>query len=186
MKTSRQQQASGSQGLYNPIGLVAASLIFTPLLGALFQAKNWEVLNKPDEARASRAWVRTSLWLIFMFIAAQALFANEPAAAYMTPYFLFVLWGSWALLSGLRQVRYAKETGEFDRRPKAPFGRVFTLGLGGYVIYFMVSLSIGLIFDAVGVTTHSPKSDVAVTISVPEGASEPVVVEAPIEPAKTE
>lgn len=186
MKTNKQQRTNNSTALYNPIGLVAASLIFTPLLGALFQARNWEVLKKSDEARASRTWVRASLWLIVMFIAAQALFANEPVMTYMTPYFLFVLWGSWALLSGWRQVRYAKETGEFERRPKAPFGRVFTLGLGGYVIYFMVSLSLGLIFDALGVTTHAPSGDVAVTISVPEGATEPVVVEKPIDPTKTE
>jgi hypothetical protein len=42
--------------LWNPGAAAALSLLFTPLFGALVQAKNWETLGQLEEADRSKNW----------------------------------------------------------------------------------------------------------------------------------
>ena len=80
--------------LYNPKLVCACALLFTPIFGALLQARNWEEMGIPENARASRVWVRSTVWLIVVYLVLQALFRNEEIANWLGPYFLIVLWGS--------------------------------------------------------------------------------------------
>ena len=60
--------------LYNPKLVCACALLFTPIFGALLQARNWEEMGIPENARASRVWVRSTVWLIVVYLVLQALF----------------------------------------------------------------------------------------------------------------
>ena len=66
--------------LYNPKLVCACALLFTPIFGALLQARNWEEMGIPENARASRVWVRSTVWLIVVYLVLQALFRNEEIA----------------------------------------------------------------------------------------------------------
>ena len=58
--------------LYNPKLVCACALLFTPIFGALLQARNWEEMGIPENARASRVWVRSTVWLIVVYLVLQA------------------------------------------------------------------------------------------------------------------
>ena len=96
--------------LYNPKLVCACALLFTPIFGALLQARNWEEMGIPENARASRVWVRSTVWLIVVYLVLQALFRNEEIANWLGPYFLIVLWGSWMLTNGWRQLAFVNQT----------------------------------------------------------------------------
>ena len=164
--------------LFEPKWVCAASLLFTPIYGGLLQARNWDSLGNPDEARASRHWVRMSIWLVVLYFVMQVLFRNEPVMTYAGPYFLFVLWAAWMLTSGMRQLRYVKtQVPEYER---LPFGRTMSMGVLGWVLYGMISATITLAlvltgFEPLEVAGTAGTSETGVVISREPGAEEPVV-----------
>ena len=81
--------------LFNPKLVCALSLLFTPIFGAALQARNWTELGKTHEAAASRFWVRSTVWLLILFVVVQTLFRNEEIMSWFGPYFLVVLWGAY-------------------------------------------------------------------------------------------
>ena len=129
--------------LYNPKLVCAAALLFTPIFGAALQAKNWMALGEPDNARASRMWIRSSLWLIVMYLVVQTLFRNEPVMDWLGPYFLVVLWGAWMLTSGWQQLVVISRTigKNYD---SLPMGRAIILGAAGWLAYGLITVTITL------------------------------------------
>ncbi len=172
--------------LFEPKWVCAAALLFTPIYGGLLQAKNWEALGIPDEARASRHWIRTTLWLIALYLVLQVLFREEPLMNYAGPYFLIVLWGSWMLTSGARQLVHMKRLKPpYSRRP---FGRTVTLGVVGWLLYLFVALAVALAVELTGFqgipSETSGGSAPAVVIQKPEGSDKVIVREATEEEAR--
>ncbi len=173
--------------LFEPKWVCAASLLFTPIYGGLLQARNWDSLGNPDEARASRHWVRMSIWLVVLYFVMQVLFRNEPVMTYAGPYFLFVLWAAWMLTSGMRQLRYVKtQVPEYER---LPFGRTMSMGVLGWVLYGMISATITLAlvltgFEPLEVAGTAGTSETGVVISREPGTEEPVV--RPMTPEESE
>ena len=92
--------AANRPALYNPTAACVLALLFTPIFGALLQARNWDALGEHGRARASRMWVRTTLWLLFVFVIMQAVFQNEPFMQFGGLYFLVVTWASWMVTTG--------------------------------------------------------------------------------------
>lgn len=170
--------------LYNPTVVLFASLLFTPVFGGLLQAQNWEALGQADRARASRFWVRTSLWLIALYLGMQLVFRNEPIINYLGPYFLLVLWGSWVVTGAWKQLGYFRDHVPTDY-PKRPLGRPLLLGGFGWLLYFMISVTMALGLYVFGLDTKptlGSEESTGVIISIPEGATEPVVKPLPPKP----
>ena len=149
--------------LFNPKLVCALSLLFTPIFGAALQARNWTELGKTHEAAASRFWVRSTVWLLILFVVVQTLFRNEEIMSWFGPYFLVVLWGAWMLTSGWKQLNYvAKNVGKFYE-PR-PIGKAITIG----------------------VAKKDVEKSPGVVIRVPKGSTEAIVEPLPPEAAQTD
>lgn len=171
--------------LYNPKLVCAAALLFTPLFGATLQARNWTELGRPDNAAASRMWIRASIWMIILYLAIQTIFRNEPLMQWLGPYFLIVLWGAWMITSGWQQLVEVNRTvgKNYDA---LPMGRPITLGVAGWLGYGLIAttITLGLVLAGIepletmsGASQESP----GVVIRMPEGADKPIVEPLPPE-----
>lgn len=175
--------------LYNPKLVCAAALLFTPLFGAALQARNWSELGRPDNAAASRMWIRSTVWLIILYLAVQTIFRNEPVMQWLGPYFLVVLWGAWMLTSGWQQLVEVNRTVGRNYDPK-PMGKAISLGVAGWLAYGLVATTITLGLALAGiepleaVTGTSADGSPGVVIRLPEGAEKPVIENLP--PKKAE
>ncbi|MBM6704651.1 hypothetical protein H6A60_09175 [Sutterella massiliensis] len=176
--------------LFNPKLVCALSLLFTPIFGAALQARNWTELGKTHEAAASRFWVRSTVWLLILFVVVQTLFRNEEIMSWFGPYFLVVLWGAWMLTSGWKQLNYvAKNVGKFYE-PR-PIGKAITIGVAGWLFYGLISTTIALALHLTGIEPiEAAKKDVeespGVVIRVPKGSTEAIVEPLPPEAAQTD
>ena len=90
--------------LYSPLKVVFLSFLFTPIFGGYLQSKNWEALGEKTFARLSSMWVRTTIWLVVLYVVMQTIFVDEPLMKYSGPYFLLVVWLVWFLSSGMKQI----------------------------------------------------------------------------------
>lgn len=161
--------------LYNPKLVCACALLFTPIFGALLQARNWEEMGMPENARASRVWVRSTVWLIVVYLVLQALFRNEEIANWLGPYFLIVLWGSWMLTNGWRQLAFVNQTygKNYD---SLPFGRPMILGAAGWLFYGLISFTMALGLSLAGIEPLNQSApENGVVIRIPEGSDKPVI-----------
>ena len=152
--------------LYNPKLVCACALLFTPIFGALLQARNWEEMGIPENARASRVWVRSTVWLIVVYLVLQALFRNEEIANWLGPYFLIVLWGSWMLTNGWRQLAFVNQTygKNYD---SLPIGRPMILGAAGWLFYGLISFTMALGLSLAGIeplNQSAPENGVVIRI----------------------
>lgn len=139
--------------LYNPKWVCAASLLFTPIFGGLLQAKNWEQLGERDEARISRFWVRSSIWLVIVYLIMQVIFRHEPVMAWAGPWFLVVLWAAWMITHGRKQIRHVNALSAWEA---LPFGKTMTIGILGWVLYGMVSFTLSLALMLTGFEPFDP------------------------------
>lgn len=169
--------------LYSPLKVVFLSFLFTPIFGGFVQAKNWEVLGEKSLARLSQMWVRTTIWLVILYVVMQALFVDEPLMKYSGPYFLLVVWLVWFFSAGMKQVKYVKEHFGTAWEPK-PLGRPIIIAGLCWVLYMMTTVSIGLAMSIWG-ESHPEKSD-AVVIRHDASTGKTVVEPAPAQPANTE
>ncbi len=143
-------------------------------------------LGEPDNARASRMWIRSSLWLIVMYLVVQTLFRNEPIMDWLGPYFLVVLWGAWMLTSGWQQLVVVSRTvgKNYD---SLPIGRAIILGAAGWLAYGLVSatITLGLVLagiEPLSALTETPKEEQnGVIIRVPKEGDAPIVEPLPRE-----
>ena len=137
-------------------------------------------LGEPDNARASRMWIRSSLWLIVMYLVVQTLFRNEPVMEWLGPYFLVVLWGAWMLTSGWQQLVVISRTigKNYD---SLPMGRAIILGAAGWLAYGLITVTItlGLVLTGIeplSALTETPKEEQnGVIIRVPKEGEAPIV-----------
>ena len=173
--------------LFNPKLVCALALLFTPIFGAALQARNWIELGRTDEAASSRFWVRSSIWLIILFVVVQTLFRKEEIMSWFGPYFLVVIWAAWMITSGWKQLSYvAKNVGKFyDARP---IGKSITLGVAGWLFYGLISTTIALALVLTGVepleeTTKPAEENTGVVIRVPKGSTEAIVEPLPADAA---
>lgn len=175
--------------LYNPKLVCAAALIFTPIFGAALQARNWMNLGKPENAAASRMWIRSTFWLLLVYLVMQTVFRNEPVMNWLGPYFLIVLWGAWMLTSGWQQLAHCARVVGRDYDP-LPMGRPIFLGLGGWIAWSLVTFTITVGLALAGIdpmpTVEAPKTDDSgVVIRVPKEGGDPVVEPLPPAAPKT-
>lgn len=181
--------ATSRPALYNPTAACVLALLFTPIFGALLQARNWDALGEHGRARASRMWVRTTLWLLFIFVIMQAVFQNEPFMQFGGLYFLVVTWASWMVTTGWKQIGYVHELFGNDY-PRERLGRVTIFAGGCWVIYSMVSISIAMAIQLTGLDKMLPGAErvesQGVVLRVPEGSDKVVVEPLPIETKKAE
>lgn len=166
--------------LYNPKWICAASLLFTPIFGGLLQARNWEQLGERDEARLSRFWVRSSIWLVGIYLLMQVVFRHEPVMAWTGPWFLVVLWGAWMLSHGRRQLRFVSLN--VKAYEPLPFGKTMTIGILGWVLYGMLSFTLSLALMLTGLEPFEPPvkaPENGVIIRMNPGDEKPTVEELP-------
>lgn len=178
----------GRPALFNPYIVCAAAILFTPIFGAALQARNWIELGDKNEAAASRFWVRSTIWLLVVFVVMQTLFRNEPVMNWMPPYFLGVMWIAWMITSGWKQLRFIRANigANYDARP---IGKAITIGVAGWIFYGLIASTIALALVLTGVepmdaVTNGPQTgeeSAGIIIRVPEGADKPVIEALPPE-----
>ena len=166
----------------------------SPLPNPLPQTTHFQYADHVQEqvrgrARASRMWVRTTLWLLFVFVIMQAVFQNEPFMQFGGLYFLVVTWASWMVTTGWKQIGYVRELFGSDY-PRERLGRVTIFAGGCWVIYSMVSISIAMAIQLTGLDKMLPGAERAesqgVVLRVPEGSDKVVVEPLPVETRKAE
>lgn len=177
--------------LFHPRFVCALGFLFTPLLGAMLQARNWEALGQYDEARASRFWGRSALWLIGVYIAMQVIFHDQPIFQGFAIYFIAVMWLAWMVTSGFKQLRYLKAHPNL-RYTNRPLGKVITLGVAGWLFYGLVMVTIAMGLKLLGIdlsqtlTTTGTQNvqttgpDEAIRIRVPHPGDAPVIDKVPV------
>ncbi len=182
-------KAASRPALYNPTAVCILAFLFTPIFGALLQARNWNALGEHGRARASRMWVRSMLWVLFVFIIMQAVFQNEPVMQFSGLYFLVATWACWMVTTGWKQIGYVNDLFGRDY-PRERLGRVTLFAGGCWVIYSMVSLSIAMGIQLTGLDKMLPGADRAesqgVVLRIPEGSDKVVVEPLPAETKKAE
>jgi hypothetical protein len=179
---SRKNAPAEMPELYNPAVAAVLSLLFTPIFGAQLQALNWAELGETSQVRASRLWVRTTVWLIIAFLIAQVLLRNEPLMKYAGIYFLIVLWVCWMATTGWRQIRYVKDMTVPWKRKR--FGRAILIGGGGWVLYSLASLTVAMALTMLGIEPVSPlppEQQNGVIVRMPKGSNKAVIEPIPPE-----
>ncbi len=161
--------------LYNPLTISLLTLIFTPILGGTLVAKNWDTLNEPFKARQARRWIRTTLFLIVVYIVANVLFANEPLMEFSGVYLLFVMWLGWFLTTGLGQIRFVMGVLN-NRYTRLSLSRPLFIGGLGWVLYTMVQISVNMAVQIFDIQPLTQAKVPGVTIKIPEGQTQPVVI----------
>lgn len=170
---TKTKNADRQPALYSVNLIVVLTLIFTPIFGAQLQSLNWQALGQQSRARASQFWVRTTLWMIALFIVAQVIFDEimVPAAGV---YFLFVLWFAWFVTTGRHQLAYvSRHVGK--NYTKRPIGRAIMLGAAGWTFYTAVTMTVSLGLALWDTKFKPADTDNGVLISRPAGADAPVV-----------
>ncbi len=146
--------------LYSPYGLMALTLLFTPILGGQLAGHNWAALGLPTKARQARRWVRLTLLVIALYFVARVVFPQEPLMQWAGPYLLLVLWAGWMITTGVplaRAMKAASLTG-----PYQSLSRATLIGGLGWVLFTMVSTSVTLFTEITGVGMTAPTSDAVI------------------------
>lgn len=117
--------------LWNPNAAANWSLVFTPILGAWLQAKNWTNLDEPEEAKKSMYWVYAG----FVFLVVILFLPDDVGAA---PGYIYVL--AWYFTSGKKQAKYLKEK-HIDYKKKS-WGKPLLFGFIGVVLYVIFGMMI--------------------------------------------
>lgn len=172
----------GRPALFNPYVVCFAAVLFTPIFGAALQARNWIELGDKNEAAASRFWVRSTIWLLIVFVVMQTLFRNEPVMNWMPPYFLAAMWLAWMATSGWKQLRFIRDNIGKNYEPR-PIGKAITIGVAGWIFYGLIASTITLALvlagveplDAVTGGQQAEAESAGVIVRVPEGSDKPVV-----------
>ena len=123
MKKS-ENSADSSLKLWNPNAAANWSLLFSPILGAWLQAKNWEALDEKDNAKKSMLWV----YFGFVFLIG-VLFLPDNGGT--VPGLIFLL--AWYFSSGKKQAQYVKE--HDVRYQKRSWSKPLLIGCGVLVVY---------------------------------------------------
>ena len=127
--------------LWNPLVCGLWSLLFTPIFGATLVARNWRVLGRIYEARASRVWVWVSLVLL---VAPPVLFACQVRlVALLAGVGLFLLSAAWFVTGCLGQMRVVRVelNYEFFRARWTKPVLLATVCLAAYIgVFFLVAL----------------------------------------------
>ncbi len=85
--------------IWNPNAAANWSLLFTPVFGALLQAKNWKALNQQKNEKKSKIWAITSLIIVLLTISNPE---NNGKGI------LLILLIFWYFLSAKKQINYIK------------------------------------------------------------------------------
>ncbi|MFU0842308.1 MAG: hypothetical protein ACFWTZ_06865 [Burkholderia sp.] len=147
-----------------------------------FRRSTGQSLGETSQVRASRLWVRTTVWLIIAFLIAQVLLRNEPLMKYAGIYFLIVLWVCWMATTGWRQIRYVKDMTVPWKRKR--FGRAILIGGGGWVLYSLASLTVAMALTMLGIEPVSPlppEQQNGVIVRMPKGSNKAVIEPIPPE-----
>lgn len=182
-RTEKMNKRNSLPALYNPILLSLLTMLFTPILGGLLAARNWEELGFEDRARGARRWVRLTLLIIVAYLGMKVLFSNEPVMAFAGPWMLLVMWAGWFFSTGFRQILHVR--GELqDRYERVPFSRPILIGGLGWVLFTMIQMSVNLAVEILHIEPiTAAEKPTGVTISLPQGADKPVVTPDALEAA---
>ena len=143
---------SSTQGpaLWNPAAAVNWSLPLTPAFGAYLQMQNWKALGEPNRAASARRWFYTSLAMAALYLVLAFVIEDDKIDQYLRGLgfgFLIV----WYVASGRSQIDYVKEKlgRDYERRP---WGVALLCGMGGVILFYAVSIIIGLVIYVAGRT----------------------------------
>ncbi len=129
--------------LWNPNAAANWSFLFTPAFGAFVQMKNWQALDEPDKAAASKRWAIASLVIIFGsslgFISVPALMPFHEVPRILG----FALLITWYFSSARKQVEFVKSRfgQDYERRG---WGKPLLIALLAIVVLTVVVLVIAV------------------------------------------
>lgn len=132
-----ENSADSTLKLWNPNAAANWSLLFSPILGAWLQAKNWEALDEKDKAKKSMLWVYSGFALFFASLIGVFFLPDDVGTG---PGLIFLF--AWYFYSGKKQAQYFKEND--IRYQKRSWIKPLLIGCGGIVAYLAVAVSFSI------------------------------------------
>ena len=134
-KVSDVVSAGAAPAMWNPNAAANWSLLFTPAFGAWLHMKNWQALEEPAKAAASKRWVIVNLVLIVGSAMLTSMVPEMRALDGLSRLIGIVLLLSWYFSSGRGQAEYVK----------SHFGQVYERRGWGKRLLFALLALIGFI-----------------------------------------
>jgi hypothetical protein len=130
--------------LWNPNAAANWSFLFTPAFGAFVQMKNWQALEEPEKAAASKRWAIASLVIIFGSSLATSLVPTLMPLNGVSRILGFALLITWYFSSGRKQAEYVKSRfgQDYERRG---WGKPLLIALLAFVALIVVVVVVAVI-----------------------------------------
>ena len=120
-------QTGDNSALWNPNAAINWSLLFTPILGGLLHASNWDAMGEPEKAKESRLWAWGTIPVIVV-----SLFLRGDVARLIQIAYISV----WYFVAAKKQAKRVKEL-YGTSYPRKPWGKV--LGIAAAIFAGVLS-----------------------------------------------
>ena len=122
--------------LWNPSAAARWSLILSPVFGAWIQAKNWQELGRPEEARKSMGWVYGGAAYFCLLLATSGIVTTRETSPLGMIFF-----AAWYMTSGLAQVKLVKEGLAYEKKS---WTKPLLIGFGALAVIFALAVGIAI------------------------------------------
>ncbi len=122
--------------LWNPSAAAGWSLILSPVFGAWIQAKNWQELGRPEEARKSMGWVYGGAAYFCLLLATSGIVTTRETSPLGMIFF-----AAWYVTSGLAQVKLVKEGLAYEKKS---WTKPLLIGFGALAVIFALAVGIAI------------------------------------------
>ncbi len=145
------QTQSPRVALWNPMWVILLSFVFTPVFGGIVSSFNWRAMGKHTESAASLSWMRSTIFLMVLYIFIEPMLRGIPYTQYVLLTIMVGLWLGWTYFDGYKQIQYVNEHFGEDYDHKF-WAKCISLGVGGWVAYYAVAITYVLGLHILGIT----------------------------------
>ena len=141
--------------LWNPNAAALWSLLFSPVLGAYLQMRNWQALGEPEKAQGSWYWCVGTLATVLVLIGVGMVLPDEHWFQKLGNRSGFILLIAWYVSHGKLQVAYVKERYGSDY-PRKGWGAPLGIACASMLALFVAIFLAAVVLAALGVVGLPP------------------------------
>lgn len=131
--------------------VILLSFVFTPVFGGIISALNWRYMGKHSESASSLSWMRSTLFLMVLYIFVEPMLRGIPYTQYVLLTLMVGLWLAWTYFDGYKQLKYVNDHYGEDYEHKF-WAKSISWGVGGWVAYYGLAITYVLGLHILGVT----------------------------------
>ena len=136
--------------LWNPNAAALWSLLFSPVLGAYLQMRNWQALGEPEKAQASWYWCVGTLVTVLVLIGFGMVLPESHWFQKLGNRSGFVMLIAWYLTHGKLQIAYVKE--RFGKEyPRKGWGAPLGIAFASVIALFVAIVVLAIALSALGI-----------------------------------